>query len=226
MGTFEIVISITVPTLGLTCYHEPYVTLDLTSQTNCQMCQCAETVPPVCDKKFSPPFPLSCTCRILIKQFKLTSSHCHIDFIGSANSPSAFSVRRPLCFLSKKLRELHDSSSDGSRPSLELFLPEFEFRDVICSSKAFCCCLCGLEDASSQSSLEEECRDDFRGLLPADLVPIDETALLPCLAELFRGIENISSSLKLQTLLYTVCNPLVNTFILLTKYKQLCLPFY
>jgi hypothetical protein len=44
-------------------------------------------------------------------------------------SPSAFSVSRPLCLLSKKLRELHDSSNEGSLPPLEFVLAELAFLD-------------------------------------------------------------------------------------------------
>ena len=47
------------------------------------------------------------------------------------------------------------------------------------------------------SALSDDNRfEDFLGLLPADLVPKDDAARLPCLAELLRGNINSSSSLK------------------------------
>lgn len=51
---------------------------------------------------------------------------------------------------------------------------------------------------SSPPKDDKRC-EDFLGLLPADLVPRDDTARLPCLAELLRGSTIIPSSLKENT---------------------------
>lgn len=119
--------------------------------------------------------------------------------------PCTFSVSRPLCLLSKKLRELHDSSNEGSLPSLEFVLAELEFLIENCwpeaaSSRNDFCWFIILDGTimSFQSSTlnDDNCCDDFLGLLPADLVPKDDTARLPCLAELLRGNTNSSSSLQ------------------------------
>jgi hypothetical protein len=55
-----------------------------------------------------------------------------------------------------------------------------------------------MSSQSSPPSDDNRC-EDFLGLLPADLVPRDDAARLPCLAELLRGNINLSSSLKENT---------------------------